>query len=92
MCAENFTGQPRWLPEVVVEVAGPLSYQVEFESGNTVRRHVDSVRKRYASGDEETLTDVQDNDPLFLPESQDILANSSSPTVDSLQWKFHPNI
>ena len=33
---------------------------------------------RIASGDEETLSDVQDTDPLFLPESQDSLANSSS--------------
>ena len=72
--AENFTGtQSRWLPGIVAEVTGPLSYQVKLESGNIVRRHVDSVRKRYASGDEETITDVQDTDPLFLPESQDSL-------------------
>ena len=63
---------------------------MKLESGSIVRRHVDSVRKRYASGDEETLTDVRDTDPLFLPKSQDSLANSSSPAVDSSTMETPP--
>ena len=64
--AENFTGTPpKWLPGTVVTVTGPLSYQVQLESGSTVRRHVDSVRKRHAV---EVEVQSQDVDPLSLPE------------------------
>ena len=65
--AENFTGSPpKWLPGTVVMVTGLLSYQVELESGNTVRRHVDSVRKRYVTEDEESTSDP--TEPLYLPD------------------------
>ena len=48
--AQNFTNTgPKWLPGVVVAVTGPLSYQVELQSGSTVRRHVDNLRTRVQS-------------------------------------------
>ena len=47
MYVENFTSSPpKWMPGKVVKVTGPLSYQVEVESGAIVRRHVDNVRSR----------------------------------------------
>ena len=50
--AENFTGSPpKWSPGTVIEVTGPLSYRVELQTGTSVRRHVDSLRKRQAMGD-----------------------------------------
>ena len=52
MYAENFTGSPpKWSPGTVIEVTGPLSYRVELQTGTSVRRHVDSLRKRQAVGD-----------------------------------------
>jgi len=48
----------------VVRVTEPLSYQVELESGPTVRKHVDSIRKRHA-----VTVEVQDVDPLSLPDT-----------------------
>lgn len=76
---ENFTtSPPKWIPGKVVKVTGPLSYQVELESGTVVRRHVDSVRSRSAvSPAVGTTTELSGNsqlsnssqvDPLTLPE------------------------
>ena len=80
MYAENFTGtQPRWLPGIVVEVDLFLIKWSWSQGTLFVDMNVDSVHKRYTSEDEETPTDVQDTDPLLLPESQDrLLYNGSS--------------
>ena len=40
------TPKNSWIPGKVTKVTGPLSYHVEVQSGNIVRRHVDAVRKR----------------------------------------------
>ena len=45
---ESFSrNKPRWIPGIVVQVSGPLSYQVKLEDGTMVKRHVDHVRSRY---------------------------------------------
>ena len=44
---ENYSGRgARWLPGVVVEVTGPLSYKVELGDQRIVRKHVDQMRSR----------------------------------------------
>ena len=54
---ENFTSRkPKWIPGTIVKVTGPLSYVIELQNGTTVRRHVDSIRKR------ESLNSEQDSD------------------------------
>ena len=45
--ARNFRG-PHWIPVTVTRVTGPLSYQVESDSGIMLRRHVDHLRTRYS--------------------------------------------
>ena len=54
---ENFTSRKsKWIPGTIVKVTGPLSYMIELQNGTTVRRHVDSIRKR------ESLNSEQDSD------------------------------
>ena len=38
--ARNFRGGPKWLPGVVAEVKGPLSYVIQMKNGTMWRRHV----------------------------------------------------
>lgn len=62
--AENFTNTPpKWLPGKVVKVTGPLSYQIELQSGILVRRHVDSVRRRIETDVDTGVSDAQDLSP-----------------------------
>lgn len=44
--AKNFYTGPRWKKGVVKRRTGPVSYEIELESGTVVRRHVDHVKKR----------------------------------------------
>ena len=45
---ESFSrNKPRWIPEIVVQVSGSLSYQVKLEDGTMVKRHVGHVCSRY---------------------------------------------
>ena len=44
---ENIT--PKWIPGTIVKITGPLSYVTELQNGTTVRRHVDSIKKRVCS-------------------------------------------
>ena len=89
--AENFAGTaPRWLPGAVVMVTGPLSYKSLI--GPTVRRHVDSIRKRYlqqmppqgedAPRPPEPQVDQdqsQEVDPLSLPDVPTLPPNHPLP-------------
>ena len=47
-----------WLPGIISEVTGPVSYVIELTDGRTVRRHQDHVRRRH---------DVLP-EPLLIPE------------------------
>ena len=63
--AENFTGKsPKWISGVIAEVTGPLSYTVKFSDETTVRRHVDSIRKRTCPDSSDKSSTV---DPLAFP-------------------------
>ena len=42
--AHNYAQGQKWLPGHVVETTGPVSYQVELDSGEVVRRHLDQLR------------------------------------------------
>ena len=45
---KNFRQGPPWLPGVIKEPRGPVSYTVETEDGRIIRRHVDHIRGRAA--------------------------------------------
>ena len=44
----NFSSGPCWLPGVVVNKSGPVSFIVKLLDDRTVRRHQDHVRARRA--------------------------------------------
>lgn len=56
----NFGQGELWVPGVISEVTGPVSYTIELTdgSGRTVRRHQDHVRRRH-----DVLAE-----PLLVPE------------------------
>lgn len=44
---ENYSGRGgRWLPGIVVQVTGPVSYKIELYDHRVVKRHVDQMRSR----------------------------------------------
>ena len=43
---KNFAPGPNWLPAVVMEKTGPVSFTAELSHGRVVRRHQDHVRLR----------------------------------------------
>jgi len=47
--AKNLRSGPTWIPAVVVERLGPLSYLVETEDHDLWRRHVDLLKELVAS-------------------------------------------
>ena len=46
--AKNFGQGPPWLPGVIKDLTGPVSYTIEVEDGRIFWRHVDHVRVRVA--------------------------------------------
>ena len=47
--AKNFGQGPPWLPGVIQDLKGPVSYTIELQDGRVVQRHVDHVRARTAT-------------------------------------------
>lgn len=45
----NFSQGPEWVPAVVTQPTGPVSYRAATSSGEVVRRHVDQMIKRAPS-------------------------------------------
>ena len=48
-----------WIPVKVTKITGPLSYEVTTESGMTLRRHVDHLR-RFSEESQTTLSTQED--------------------------------
>ena len=67
------TSGSTWLPGTIVEARGGLTFHVEMSDGRIFRRHIDRIRKRTCSVDNESNEGADD----FLPE----LTSPSSETA-----------
>ena len=73
MYAEDFTASAcKWNPGTVVEATGPLSYTVRLHSGAIVRRHVDNLRRRDSSPEQEEITSDDSFEPFDTPGGEDL--------------------
>ena len=64
--------ESKWIPGTLLTVTGPLSYQIKLVNGDTVRRHIDNVRRRYSAVDIDITTSTD-----FKPQT-----NSDNAPVD----------
>ena len=53
-----------WLPGIITEVTGPVSYVIELTDGRTVRRHQDHVRRHHDVLPEPLLVPEQFAEPV----------------------------
>lgn len=53
----NLRDGPRWVPGVVSDQLGPLSYMVQVSDGNLWRRHVDHIRRGTEQHDDSTTVE-----------------------------------
>lgn len=67
----------RWPPGVVTRQLGPISYLVQLQNGDLVRRHLDHIRRRSATpvneprdDDDSIGVDDEDGDSVLFPELQ----------------------
>ena len=72
----NFRGTPLWIPGIVNQCRGPVSYSVKLNDGTIVKRHVDHVKTRQPTDDIADLEDdfysINDNSgaiPVSIDES-----------------------
>ena len=62
----NYATGPTWLPGIIVEERGELTFHVQMEDGRIFRRHIDHIRKRTCSSDNSNIDEGADD---FLPDS-----------------------
>ena len=77
--AREFRSQDKWSPGVIQSQSEPVSYDVEFENGKIVKRHVDHLRDRSVLTKPFTPVDLQPEDSTQGFES----FNDSSSTSES---------
>ena len=65
---KNFVGSPPWLPAVIIDQMGPVSFRVRLTDGRTHKRHVDHLRIRYSHEESIQPLPVQFNIPSHAPE------------------------
>ena len=70
--ARNFGYGSRWIPGLLVEITGPLSFKIECEGGRIWCRHVDHIRGR--------LDVVPDVEPII---NRDLQVEPPVPTESS---------
>ena len=79
MYERKFPSNDDWICGTIIKAKGPLSFVVEFESGQTVCRHVDHLRHRTAIPRQETVTDWTDFPDVTLPSGAESNMESSQP-------------
>ena len=65
--ARNYRRGPKWLPGVVAEVKGPLSYIIQIKGGTLCRRHINQLRNGVADTqlDDIPFSSGTDNKPAI---------------------------
>ena len=71
--AQNFGTGQKWMPAVVQEVTGPVSFLVKLQDSRLVRRHQDHLRRRIPDGEDEKP--VSDDFPEILIDSFPVAPN-----------------
>ena len=61
--AKDFHAQNKWIPGVIVDSSGPVSYNVELQDGKVIKRHVDHLRDR-------SIPSKHSSSLRFLPEDE----------------------
>ena len=64
---QNFGTGQKWIPAVVQEVTGSVSFLVKLQDGRLIRRHQDHLRRRVS--DNEAEKTVSDDLPEILIDS-----------------------
>ena len=60
MYTKNFGCGPKWIPGLVQEITGPMSYTVLVGDGRGVRRHIDQLFSRQEQDNAEPVPDNRD--------------------------------
>ncbi|CAM4597728.1 unnamed protein product [Leuciscus chuanchicus] len=69
----NYSHGPRWVPAVVEENTGPVSYTVQTGDGRVMRCHVDQIKKRHTIVTGETPMPERTEEPTSLQVSDTVL-------------------
>ena len=60
--AQNYHDGPKWIPGVIVQQLGPLTYSVQVRDGICWRHHIDQLRESseavYVDSPDSTATDL----------------------------------
>jgi len=73
--ARNWSGGPNWLPGVIVDKHGPLTFEVKMRSGQIWKRHVDHLKPLLKAADE-PVTGTSD-DYNAIPTDQSPVSESN---------------
>ena len=63
--AKNFRLGSKWMPGVIVEVLGPLSYHVKLTDGRILKRHADHLLHRTGTNDNDEQYQTQMDDEIL---------------------------
>ena len=77
----DFRSPRKWMPGTIKTQSGPVSYQIELEDGQIVRRHIDHIRLRSCSASSNEDTPFRDRDKNF--EFFDSLPSFQTPEAES---------
>jgi len=77
--AKIFCPGPMWMPGVIVEVLGPLSYQVKHNDGQMIKRHADHLLHCTGANDNDESCQTQIDDEI----SSGLIPQEGSPQETS---------
>ena len=83
--AKNPRPGPNWIPVVIVERLGPLSYLVETGDNELWRRHVDMLKSCAARGDSTSNTQSEVDYGVSSPVSQAASSETTSATPPAVE-------
>ncbi|XP_060539010.1 uncharacterized protein K02A2.6-like [Pantherophis guttatus] len=81
--AQNFGGEPKWLPGTIEQNTGPYSYQIRLPDGRLWHRHLNQIRARLTS---HTDISAGRDEPATVP------TPNYTPTVPSSNAAPEPNL
>ena len=67
----NYSGGSKWIPGVITEITGPVSYKATLADGRILKRHLDQIRTHY------------DNTPITEDTEQWAHDTTDTPTLPS---------
>ena len=81
MWVQNYNGEKKWIPGIIIKKTGPVSYQVTVEHDHLWKRYADQLKNRVEENVTDTKNHKENSSETTAEKIPEIISEPDTPRV-----------